>query len=261
MRQSSAVSVRWRAAAVAAGELERWLLPGACLVCGEAAGPADEDPLVCGLCRSRWSRVPDPLCARCGQPASGIASCRICREWPDGFGPVRSAVWLNERARHAVHRLKYDGWWRITDSLARAMVSLAPLEPGSVLVPIPLSVTRERHRGYNQSAILAQSLARLVGLTVDAALLSRRRDTQTQTALTPEEREANLRGAFQAVQKVPRRVVLVDDVFTTGSTLVSAAGALRAAGVVEVAAVTFARAERPLAAASATIGSMARSGQ
>ncbi|MEO8451062.1 MAG: phosphoribosyltransferase family protein, partial [Gemmatimonadota bacterium] len=106
---------------------------------------------------------------------------------------------------------------------------------------------------------LAESLARMSGLEVNRALLSRRRDTRTQTALTPEEREANLRGAFQATRWVPRRVVLVDDVFTTGSTLVSAAQALRAAGVQEVAAITFARAERPLAAAGATIGSIVRS--
>ncbi|MEO8452015.1 MAG: double zinc ribbon domain-containing protein, partial [Gemmatimonadota bacterium] len=109
MRLSSAVSVRLRAAVAAAGELERWLLPGACLVCAEASDAGDEDPLVCGLCRSRWIRVPDPVCQRCGQPANPIAECRICREWPEGFGLVRSAVWLDDRARRAVHRLKYDG--------------------------------------------------------------------------------------------------------------------------------------------------------
>src|SRR5262249_5673377 len=113
-------------------------------------------------------------------------------------------------------------------------------------VPIPLGASRERSRGYNQSAKLAASLGKRRGLAVRLDRLIRTRDTGTQTLLTPEEREANLRGAFTARAPVPPRVVLVDDVFTTGATLVAAARALIAAGAKEVSAVTFARAERPL---------------
>ena len=115
---------------------ELWVLPAECMAGLAPLGPGD-DALICSVCRARWRAIPDPRCRICGEPLLIGIGCRLCVDWPAGFGPVRSAVWLDERARHAVHRLKYDGWWRITDSLARAMVGLAPLEPGSVLVPIP----------------------------------------------------------------------------------------------------------------------------
>jgi ComF family protein len=158
---------------------------------------------------------------------------------------VRSAVWLDASARQAVHRLKYDGWWRVTEAMALAMRYLSPLQPPVRLVPIPLSAKRLRSRGYNQSARLATALARLTRLPV-SEVLHRVRDTRTQTALTPEERHANVAGAFRA-ERVAGTVVLVDDVFTTGSTLGAAASALAAAGAGPVKAVTFARAMEPLA--------------
>ncbi len=234
-------AARWRDVA---GAAERWLLPGDCLLCHER-DPADE--LVCPVCRSRWHRIPDPLCDRCGQPLDRDTVCRLCPEWPEGFGHVRSAVWLESRARRAVHLLKYDGWWRLADVMARPMVGLASLEPGAVLIPVPLGRARERTRGYNQSAKLAMAVARRAGLSVDDRCLVRSRETPTQTRLTPEERAANLRSAFRAMSP-PAHAVLVDDVFTTGATLVSAAAALLHGGAGRVSAVTFARAEPPLAA-------------
>lgn len=224
---------------------ERWLLPGECLLCQERAAA---DALVCPVCRSRWRRIPDPVCPRCGQPADRETACRICLDWPPGFGGVQSAVWLDDRARRAVHLLKYEGWWRVATSMGQVMAGLPTLTAGTTLVPIPLGAARARGRGYNQSAKLAEALGLARGLRVDAGCLVRVRETGTQTRLTPEERAANLRAAFQAGRRVPARVVLVDDVFTTGATLVSAAAALVAAGCREVRAVTFARAEPPLAA-------------
>ncbi len=161
---------------------------------------------------------------------------------------AESAVWLDESARRAVHALKYDGWWRVSSALAESMVRLGPLAAGGVLVPIPLAPSRQRTRGYNQSAKLAQALAIRVGLRVDEGLLTRIRETRSQTALTPDQRAANLRGAFARRKRLAERIVLVDDVFTTGATLVAAATALLEGGTPSVSAVTFARAELPLAA-------------
>jgi ComF family protein len=160
-------------------------------------------------------------------------------------------VWLDAGARRAVHLLKYEGWWRLSDAMAAPMRRLLSAGPPATLVPIPLGVTRHRARGYNQSAVLASALGLLLGVPVAEHSLRRHRDTATQTALTPEERRANLSGAFLAVGRPPRRAVLVDDVFTTGATLVEAANALVAAGARSVEAVTFARAPRPLADAEA----------
>ena len=232
--------------AAALGEVERWLLPPACLCC-EAPIPAREgDILVCGPCRSRWRRVPHPLCSRCGQPAFGDLECRICADWPAGLARVRSAVWLTGGAQRAVHLLKYEGWWRVAASMAEAMTSLEPLTGRVSLIPVPLGAGRLRSRGYNQSERLARALGARLGNPVPADLLRRGRETSTQTALTPDARRANVAGAFVASGPVAGRVVLVDDVFTTGATLLAAAAALTAAGAESVEAVTFGRAVEPI---------------
>jgi ComF family protein len=231
-----------RAVGSALAEVERWLLPAACLLCDAPMGPREGDVPVCGLCRSRWRRVPDPLCARCGQPRLLDLDCRICAGWSPDLARVRSAVWLEGTARSAAHRLKYDGWTRVAEPMAEAMRGLEPLTTGVCLIPIPLGRQRLAERGYNQSERLASALARLVGGTVRSELLLRERETATQTALTPEARHANVAGAFRGATGIAARVVLVDDVFTTGATLCAAAAALRGAGAERVEAVTFARA-------------------
>lgn len=235
---------RWRGSVA---ELERWLLPAACLLC-EAPVPAREgDALVCALCRSRWRPVPGPVCDRCGQPAFAGLACRICGDWAPGLRRVRSAVWLEESARLAVHRLKYDGWWRVAESLAEAMRGLEPLTGRVSLIPVPLGARRARERGYNQSERIAAALGRRIGAPVRTDLLRRVRETRTQTALTPEARHANLAGAFACGNAGGLAAVLVDDVFTTGATLAAAAAALAAAGAASVDGVTFARALEPVA--------------
>jgi len=222
--------------------LERWLLPPACLLC-EAPVPARQgDALVCELCRSRWEPVTAPVCPRCGQPAFGDLECRLCAAWPAGLERVRSAVWLRGSARDAVHRLKYEGWWRVTEAMALVMTGLEPLTTGVFLIPVPLAPRRERLRGYNQSERLAAALGARLGLRVRTDVLRRTRATRTQTALTPDERLANVAGAFAATRARGLRAVLVDDVFTTGATLLAAAEALVAAGAGKVDAVTFGRA-------------------
>lgn len=123
----------------------------------------------------------------------------------------------------------------------------------AVLAPIPLSSRRLRRRGYNQAEALAQALGRLSGRLVRTDLLRRTRETPTQTTLAPEARQANVHAAFEVpppVHSLLRKsgfpVILIDDVFTTGATLRSAASALLEGGTKRVGAVTFARALPPL---------------
>jgi ComF family protein len=226
--------------------VERWLLPPACLLCDAPVPSRQGDALVCDLCRSRWRRVSAPRCERCGQPTFADLECRLCAGWPAGLGRVRSAVWLEGSAREAVHRLKYDGWWRVADALAEAMRRLEPLTGRVCLIPVPLGARRRRARGYNQSERIAASLGRLTGLPVRTELLTRRWETRTQTALTPEARQANVAGAFLAQGVAGLACVLVDDVFTTGATLAEAGAALWKGGAARVDAVTFARAKSPV---------------
>ena len=226
--------------------VERWLLPPVCLLC-EAPVPAREgDALICGLCRSRWQPVSPPWCERCGQPAFEDLECRLCAAWPEGLERVRSAVWLRDTARDAVHRLKYEGWWRAADALGGAMRGLEPLTGGVCLIPVPLGTRRRRARGYNQAERIAAALGTAAGLGVRTDLLVRRRETRTQTAFAPEARQANVAGAFEARAAGGLACVLVDDVFTTGATLAEAGAALWRAGAARVEAVTFARAELPV---------------
>ncbi len=220
------------------------MLPPECLLCHRPV-PGGES-LVCRLCRLRWVRLPEPSCGRCGQPAGTgevdpqARDCPLCAAWPLSL-TVRSAVWHDGGARMAVHALKYQGWWRIAEAMASVMRRLGPLQPGVTLVPVPLGRKRRRTRGYNQSERLCRALGAAADLAV-AELLVRTRETPTQTTLPPEARRANVQGAFRGRARGVRRAVLVDDVFTTGATLLAAAGALLEAGVDRVEAVTFARA-------------------
>jgi ComF family protein len=253
---------------------EHWLLPGSCLLCEGTVERETDDPLICALCRSRFHRLPHPQCARCGQPfldpgAAGQGplsamghvpegtrqsaergpwspACRICPQWPEGFERARSAVWLDERSRRAVHHLKYGGWPRVAQSLALTMTGLLEDPAQLVLVPVPLARGRARRRGYNQAERLACAVAAQHRVALEPALLRRARETTTQTRLTPEARAANVGEAFVARDCREARVVLVDDVFTTGATLVAAATALLEAGAAAVEAITFARARPPL---------------
>jgi len=223
-------------------DVERWLLPGACLLCTEPISARENDALICDLCRLRWRAIPHPVCQRCGQPSFRGLECRLCAEWPQGLARARSAVWLEESARSAVHQLKYEGWGRAAEAMADAMLGLEPLTRQVCLIPVPLGGRRQRARGYNQSERIATAIGARTGHAVRTDLLKRVRETPTQTALTPEARHANVAGAFCSGAAAGMELVLVDDVFTTGATLAAAAAALMAAGAKRVEAVTFARA-------------------
>ncbi len=232
--------------------LERLLLPNSCVSCGRVVVPSEPDALVCAQCYARLRAVPAG-CARCCQPLPPVGPCRFCADWPEAFEWVRSAVWLGDEARDIVHHLKYQAYTLLADVIADKMQRLAKPAGRLILVPVPLSQKRLRVRGYNQAEAIARALAARWKCEVDSDVLVRIRDTKSQTKLTPDERGANVGGAFSAApphtfpQSVteppkPTSIILVDDVLTTGATLVAAASALQDAGWSSVGAVTFARA-------------------
>ena len=228
-----------------------FLLPPACASCGEAADGevrAGEGP-VCRRCRLRLPPVPPPICDRCGAPMGGgrASTCLECQEWPELLQSARAAHLLESPARELVHALKYHGWRDVGTFMGREMARAAPrtVAAAECIVPIPTSPANVRRRGYNQAEVIARSLAEALGTEL-LPCLERRGQRGTQTTLNPQERSANVSGAFALVgafagRIAGRRVLLVDDVITTGATILAAVGALRAADPRTVCAFAFAR--------------------
>jgi len=232
--------------------VERLLLPLRCLSCERTLPSSWTDGPLCGACRLELRPLQPPRCGRCGQTLDRWdtgAPCGFCRQWPQSLRWAASAVWHEGPARDLVHALKYDGWRVAAEPMARAIMRHCGhlLDRESVLVPVPLGRTRQRERGHNQAGVLARALGALCGLDVCDAL-ERARETRTQTALSPLERMRNVSGAFRvapAAGSPAAKVILVDDVLTTGATLGAAAEALSAAGCRAAGAITFARALSP----------------
>jgi ComF family protein len=226
------------------------LFPPSCLHCGDVV---ERSPLrhVCAACAPLVMAVEPPCCPCCGHPffgeASGERLCVHCEGLRPEFREGRTAVLFKGPARALVHELKYRrGLFALEDmtALLAGNPHTAGFLRGAALVPVPLHPRKKRERGYNQGEELARALARrLGGGTGVAELLTRVMDTKTQTNLDREKRRANLKNAFALAPGVPinpdLRYVLIDDVFTTGSTLNACAAVLRRAGCLNVDVCTF----------------------
>lgn len=165
---------------------------------------------------------------------------------------MRSCCWMpGGRGRDIVHALKYGGWAEVAEGMGARMARLDwpddVVEERAAVVAVPLAPARARERGYNQSALLARAIARAWRIPDWSDALLRTRATATQTQLTPEARTRNVSGAFRAPPDAGLRLrgahlVLVDDVLTTGATVLACAEALRDAGARIISIVTFGRA-------------------
>jgi ComF family protein len=178
--------------------------------------------------------------------------CGWCEQLPPFIRAARSAYWIpGGTAGAIVHALKYAGWVGVAEGMAERMARLAwprdVVAERSMVVPTPLAPTRERERGFNQSALLGRALASRWKVPFVSDCVVRARATATQTRLTPEERRGNVSGAFHATRNAKERlsgahVVLVDDVITTGATLSECATTLFESGARIISIVTFGRA-------------------
>jgi len=240
-------------------DLEHFLLPHACVSCGDAVPPELDGP-VCLGCRLRLRPPPAPLCDRCGVPLGTrvplagercdprrAPDCRECVDWPDALLSARAAVILESPADDLVHGLKYEGWTALVPFMAARMGRAARSRAAdTVVVPVPTTGRRRRRRGYNQAALLARAVARTLDRPF-ATPLERRSEGPTQVSLPPDQRLANVKNAFSVRgdgthEITGRSVLLVDDVLTTGATAGEVARTLVAAGAGGVHLVTFARA-------------------
>jgi predicted amidophosphoribosyltransferase len=218
------------------------VVPPLCLCCRE---PELSGLVVCDRCRARLVPLRDPRCGRCGAPVvASVPRCPECRGRHLAFTTAWAPFAYETTARTLVGALKQRGATRGAAFMGAEIASRAPPSlVGGTLVPVPAHPGRRRRTGMNQAACLAASIGRRVGLPV-AALLGRVTGAQ-QVGLARGERIANARSSVTAPRRpVGGRLVLVDDVYTTGATLDACARALLEAGADEVVAITFARALR-----------------
>lgn len=209
------------------------LLPQRCVVC-ERGGSQ-----LCAGCLDGLRRLGPPLCARCGAPAAWpVDRCRECTGRRIAFASARAAVAYDDAARRIVHAWKERGLRRLAATAARIMASEVPWPDVDALTFVPADRTRRLERGHNPAEGLARELALLWELPCEP-LLERRRGARQRGRSAVERR--SMRGAFRATGSSPRRVALVDDVYTTGATASAASTALRAAGARRVEVLTLAR--------------------
>ncbi|HPC36315.1 MAG TPA: ComF family protein [Candidatus Marinimicrobia bacterium] len=206
-------------------------------------------PPICKSCEKRMDSNAGPICPDCWQKLQLFSAEEMKnKNIPENLDLVWPVFLFDDLFQKIIHALKYQGNISIGYEIGQRMALHLPPEvidfPSALFVPIPLHPIKLRERGYNQSEAIAKGLASNSGIRVETKLLKRIKNTATQTKLNAEERQANMEMAF-AINRgntVPSDsvIILVDDVFTTGATLNSAAGVLRQSGFQKVIAVTAA---------------------
>ena len=228
-----------------------FLYPEVCQLCGlPRATPAEG--FVCRKCASSAEIIRPPFCDRCGLSFGGDISqsfvCHHCRSTELHFSFARAAVAAKDKVLDAIHRYKYNRALCLEPFLAGLLISQAQptlnLNQWDLIVPVPLHPVKQREREFNQAERLSRCLSRAIRLPVETRAVRRVLPTCTQTLLTREERLENMRKAFAFNPSADihgKRIILVDDVFTTGATTSACALALKQGGAAEVCVWTVAR--------------------
>lgn len=231
------ISLQWRDFC---GQLLDLVFPPRCVGCRRTGA------WLCAECQSQIPRVELPFCIQCGDRVAAENLCARCRTSPLQIERIRAAVYFEGALREAIHHLKYKGRIALVKPLGNLMATYWQQHPmpADVLVPVPLHTSRLRERGYNQAALLARELAQRAELALNERTLVRKRATAPQIELSARQRRENVHGAFCCSDDglAEKRVLLIDDVCTTGATLEACAIALRESGAHSVQALTLARA-------------------
>ena len=225
------------------------LLPSFCLACERPLGPAPE-LLFCPDCQEKLHFVESPLCPCCGRvyltAPGGDHHCGPCLAAKKHFTRARAIFLYEEPLKEVIHRFKYQGKTACLPGLAsfaKKLPHLAEVEGADWIVPVPLHPSRLRERGFNQALLLARAFfpkdPRII-----PSLLIRSRPTEPQANFNGAARRTNLKNAFAVVAPqllAGKKILLVDDVFTTGTTVNECARVLKKAGAAEVVVLTLAR--------------------
>jgi predicted amidophosphoribosyltransferase len=214
------------------------LLPLRCVVCGAPSRA------VCEPCLAALRRLSGPRCRRCGTPTSWpVARCIECQGRRLAFASARSAVAYDTAAKALVSAWKERGLRGLAQDAGALVAEVVPRPRAYTITFVPPDADRSLKRGHHPAERLARALEPRWQLPA-VALLERTRPGRPQRGLKLAERRENVRGGFRPAGTAPTRVVLVDDVYTSGATVASAASALRKGGARHVDVITFARAVR-----------------
>ncbi len=227
-----------------------FLFPPQCLLCGEFIFSYN-DGYLCGNCLDAVCAGDGPLCVTCGMwfesPEGAHHRCGTCTTNPPHFDCARAAGAYEGLLRTAIHDFKYRHKTALAKPLAQVLAErgahMLPVKSYDVIIPVPLHPQRLRDRGYNQALMLAERLAGQWDVPVWRELLRRNRRTQPQTVLVKKERRKNVRGAFSYCGRPldGKRILLVDDVLTSGSTVNECARVLKLNKAKQVDVITLAR--------------------
>jgi ComF family protein len=211
--------------------------PERCVGCERRASD-----VLCRTCFDALPRVGSPVCGRCGLPtAFATFVCEECKNVDFGFQSARAPLKYDGVGKQVVHALKYRGYKRVVGRLAAPlMLQVVGENHFDAVVPVPLHSSRLRKRGFNQAELLARGVAEKMKATVSDTL-EVVRSTRDQVELSAAQRRANVAGAYTATKPQRGKILLIDDVFTTGATLSACAGTMVRAGAEEVHALSLCR--------------------
>ncbi len=227
-----------------------FLYPAQCRVCEKQLG-LESVPYMCETC---WHDIPliePPWCEMCGIPNTEDV-CNECATTPPPYGKLRTIAFYESALQQAVHLFKFEKRTSLAKPLAQLTIEHFPddcdIAEYDFILPIPIHKKRLRERGFNQATLIANEIAKTTGIQVVTDALVRYRNTSPQSSLDREARQTNIVGAFELQKKEVvrnKRILVLDDVYTTGATVREAVKVLWDADPAEIDVLTLARALNP----------------
>lgn len=216
-----------------------WLLPGSCLLCSVDSG----DQVICPSCRSELPQLPPQTCPVCADQTTHGERCGACLKDPPHFDRTIAAFRYDFPLDRVIHALKYGHQLALADWFGDQLNNRVRDRSFDRIVPLPLHIDRLRERGFNQAGEIGKALSSRLGLPLDQQALVRTRATPSQANLSDKERRRNVRSAFECRTDLSgQRLLLIDDVMTTGATANECARVLKIHGAQSVTVIVAARA-------------------